>query len=67
MKIRTDFVTNSSSSNYIFKECDLDEIKTKLEKILDDVSVNDPKDYEFYLSTFVRNYTFRNEEDAKKF
>lgn len=67
MKIRTDFVTNSSSSSYIFKECDLDEIKTKLEKILDDVSVNDPKDYEFYLSTFVRNYTFRNEEDAKKF
>lgn len=67
MKIRTDFVTNSSSSSYIFKECDIEEIKTKLEKILDETSASDPKKYKFYMSNFVHNYTFWSEEDAKKF
>ena len=67
MKTRTDFVTNSSSSCYIFKECDLEAIKAKLEKILDDVSANAPEKYKYYLSTFVHNFTFRSEEDAKRF
>ena len=67
MKIRTDFVTNSSSSSYIFKECDIEEIKTKLEKILDETSASDPEKYKFYMSNFVHNYTFWSEEDAKKF
>ena len=58
MKIRTDFVTNSSSSSYIFKECDLDEIKAELERILDEVAVNNPKDYQYYLSTFARDFSF---------
>ena len=65
MKIRTDFVTNSSSSSYIFKECDIEEIKTKLEKILDETSASDPKDYKFYISNFVTILSLQSEDNAK--
>lgn len=65
MKIRTDFVTNSSSSSYIFKECDLEEIKAELEKILDETSVSDPKDYKFYISNFVTILSLQSEDNAK--
>ena len=65
MKIRTDFVTNSSSSSYIFKECDLEEIKAELEKILNETSVSDPKDYKFYISNFVTILSLQSEDNAK--
>lgn len=58
MKIRTDFVTNSSSSCYFFKECDLEEAKAKLERIINDVSRNDPKQFEFYLRCFTHDFSF---------
>ena len=47
MKFRTDFVTNSSSSSYILKECDFEKVRKELLEKGRDYALNHPREIKF--------------------